>query len=307
MKQRFDQILPAFISPMLAKSGKPFDSEDFLFEIKWDGTRTLAFSERKTLRLVNRRRLDMTDRYPELSFLKDLPGGTILDGEIVVLHEGKSDFGMLQSREQSRSPFKIKLLSRSSPATYMVFDLLYLDHQSLLHQPLYQRRECLKELVNEYGQGRMLLSSSIEGKNGTALFAEACSRGLEGLIAKRANSTYQPGKRSGDWVKIKRAEILDCVIIGFLPSGKDDFRSLILASLSDGKLKCVGKVGTGFDTKLRKKLNRWLRGNLRAKPIIPCKIKGVWVDPGLYCKITCMERTAGGELRAPAFVELIEE
>lgn len=292
---------------MLAKPGPAFDSEDHIVEIKWDGTRALAYIEDQTLRLINRRRFDITDRYPELSFLKDLPDGTVLDGEIVVLRDGKSDFGLLQSREQSRAPLKIRMLSRSSPATYMVFDVLYTDFHSLMNQPFQSRRHTLEELVDECGNGRMLLSTALDGTSGKAVFEKACHHGLEGIVAKRINSKYQPGKRCGDWIKIKRAEILDCAIIGFLPSGKDDFRSLILASLSDGKLKCVGKVGTGFDAKLRKKLNRWLRGNLREKPIIPCKIKGVWVDPGLYCKVTCMERTSGGELRAPAFVDLIED
>ena len=96
-------VLPAFIAPMLAKPGVPFDSLEHFFEIKWDGTRTLVFVERDGYRLVNRRQIDMTERYPEFAFLDKLPAGTILDGEMVVLCNGKPDFALLLSREQSRS------------------------------------------------------------------------------------------------------------------------------------------------------------------------------------------------------------
>src|SRR5438876_735748 len=122
-------VLPRFIEPMLAKQGMAFDSDDYLFEIKWDGTRTLAFVEHGGYRLVNRRRIDMTSRYPEFSFLRELPPGTVLDGEVVVLRDGKPSFPLLLSREQARVPLKVRSSSRSMPATYIVFDVLYQDFQ----------------------------------------------------------------------------------------------------------------------------------------------------------------------------------
>src|SRR6516225_2958651 len=103
------QSLPSFIPPMLAKLGKPFDSENYSFEIKWDGTRTLAFIERDRYRLVNRRHIQITERYPEFAFLQKLPAGTVLDGEMVVLSGGKSDFHRLQAREQAQQPLKIRM------------------------------------------------------------------------------------------------------------------------------------------------------------------------------------------------------
>src|SRR5262249_28899471 len=114
--------LPRFVPPMLAKPGVPFDSQEHLFEVKWDGTRVLAFVEKGGYRLVNRHRADVTDRYPELGFLSALPDGTILDGEVVVLQEGKPSFPLLLSRNQARGPFKIQSLARTLPATYVVFD-----------------------------------------------------------------------------------------------------------------------------------------------------------------------------------------
>src|SRR6266852_2305194 len=136
--------LTRFVPPMLAKRGAPFDSPDHLFEVKWDGTRVLAFVESHCYRLVNRHRADVTDRYPELGFLNDLPAGIVLDGEVVVLRQGKPDFRSLTSRNQARAPLKIQSLTRTLPATYVVFDLLYHRFESLLASPLGARRQRLE-------------------------------------------------------------------------------------------------------------------------------------------------------------------
>src|SRR5260370_21076606 len=138
--------LPRFVPPMLAKPGVPFDSSEHLFEIKWDGTRVLAFVDSHGYRLVNRDRADVTDRYPELKFLIDLPAGIVLDGEVVVLRQGKPDFGLLLSRNQTRASFRIQFLARILPVTYVVFDLLYERYESLLAQPLSTRRKRLENL-----------------------------------------------------------------------------------------------------------------------------------------------------------------
>jgi bifunctional non-homologous end joining protein LigD len=299
--------LPSFISPMLAKPGGPFDSKEYLFEIKWDGTRTLAFIESGKARLFNRRRVEMTARYPELSLLDCFPDGTVLDGEMVVLQNGKPDFGLLLSREQARSPLRIRLLSQAAPATYIVFDLLYLGHACLMRQSLQQRRRKLDNLVRKHGHGRVILSDAVPGEHGRAYFAEACRSGLEGVVAKRKDSLYLPGRRTSDWIKIKRSEVLECAIIGFEPSGKRDFRSLFLAALQEGQMRFVGKVGTGFDANLRRRLNELLWNSIRPGPWVSCKIRGLWVEPGLYCRVKYLEQTARGELRSPVFLELIAE
>ena len=297
-------VLPKFIPPMLAKPGSPFDSDDYLFEIKWDGTRTLAFIDQSGYRLLNRRRIDMVDRYPEFAFLKKLPAGTVLDGEVVVLSQGRPSFPSLMSREQSRSPLKIRSLARNLPATYIVFDLLYEGFQSIMDEPLGTRREKLRSLVKKCNQPYLILSEGVVGQ-GKAFFQQVTGQDMEGIIAKRLQGRYLPDKRSDAWIKIKRGETVCCAVIGFLPEGKDDFRSLILAAEHGGVLQYVGKVGTGFNAGLRKKLNELLWSRLRTKPIIPCTIKGKWVEP-FYCLVNCMERTANGHLRAPAFMELVE-
>jgi DNA ligase D-like protein (predicted ligase) len=291
---------------MLAKPGQPFDDPGYLFEIKWDGTRGLAFIEHDGYRLINRRRIDMTDRYPEFAFLGELQPGTIFDGEVVVLRDGKPDFSLLESREHSRSPFKIRQLARSLPATYIVFDMLYYDYQSLMALTFQDRRQRLLKVVSDCGQNQLVLSDGVVGQ-GKAFFREATAKGLEGVVAKRLGSRYLPGKRTDAWIKTKRFEHIHCAIVGFLPAGADDFKSLILATITDGELRYAGKVGTGFPAALRKRLNQLLWSRLQPKPLVPCKIKGKWVEPGLYCRVSCMERTSGGEFRAPVFEELITE
>lgn len=289
---------------MLSEPRAAFDSPDYLFEIKWDGTRTLAFIEDGGYRLVNRRRIDMTERYPEFAFLAKLPEGTVLDGEVVVLQGGKPDFPLLESREQARSPLKIRTKALATPATFIVFDLLYAGFEPILKRPLVERRRELEDLVRKANNPLLVFSDAVVGQ-GKAFFEHACRENLEGVVAKRMTSPYLPGKRTDAWCKIKKQAELICAIIGFLPEGQDDFRSLILATQDDGKLTCCGKVGSGFDRAMRKRLNDLLWSSLRPKPLVPCKIKGKWLEPGLFCRVSFMERTSGGDLRAPAFKELI--
>ncbi len=300
--------LPDFIQPMLCKPGHPFDSDEYLYEIKWDGTRTLCLIEDGKYRLVNRRQLDMTFRYPEFEFLGNLPAGIVLDGEMVVFKNNKSDFNLLLSREQCQTPFKIKNLAKSMPATYVVFDILYANYQSLMDHTLEDRRSVLKTLVEELKSPRLVLSDGVVG-SGKAFFESACKRDLEGIVAKRLKSPYYPGKRTDAWIKIKRGGESMCAIIGFQVSEdrKDDFRSLILATEEEGELRYAGKVGTGFDREMHEYLNNLLWARLRKKPIVPCKLKGKWIDPGLFCKVSYMERTESGEFRAPVFEELYED
>jgi ATP-dependent DNA ligase len=185
---------------MLAKPGVPFDSPEHLFEIKWNGTRVLAFVDSRAYRLVNRHRVDVTDRYPELGFLDHLPAGTILDGEIVVLRQGKPDFRLLLSRNQARTPLKIQSLARTFPATYVVFDLLYLRFKPLLALPLWARRQRLEAVVRACANPGLVFSEGIVG-SGRAFFEAVCRKELEGVVAKHLDGRYRPGRRA--WIKIK--------------------------------------------------------------------------------------------------------
>ena len=301
--------LPEYIKPMLAKPGRPFDDPAFLFEVKWDGTRALAFIDGSgPVRLMNRRRRDIAWRYPELAFLAALPPGTVLDGEVVCFDgKGKPDFQRIQSREQVHTDRRAAHSALACPATYMAFDQLYEGGRSIMDLPCSDRRERLRSLVAQVGNPRLVMSEGLVG-DGVRYFDEAVGKGLEGVIAKRIDSRYESGRRTGAWVKVKRQLTLACVVIGFVPEGKDDFGSLIIAAADDeagGELRCVGRVGSGFDARLRAKINPYLYSRLRPWPVIPCAEKGLWVEPGLYCTVRCMERTADGHLRAPVFGEII--
>jgi DNA ligase D-like protein (predicted ligase) len=307
--------LPAFIPPMLAKAGEAFDSDEYLFEVKWDGTRGLAFVDgRGRYRLLNRRRVDMVWRYPELACLGELPAGTVLDGEIVVLGaEGKPAFGSLESREQARTPRRAQMLAKVKPATFVAFDQLYADFESVMTRPCRDRRDLLRETIAGSLGGRIIMSEGVIGAGG-AYFERVCAMDLEGVVAKRLDSPYLPGKRTDAWIKIKRQQVHCCVVIGFVPgetaAGAEarDFSSLVIAAEFDGELQCVGRVGTGFDERLRRRINEYLWTHLRPAPVIPCAERGArWVEPELYCTVRCMERTSGGQLRAPVLVKLLDE
>ncbi|HEY7120032.1 MAG TPA: hypothetical protein VH475_25815 [Tepidisphaeraceae bacterium] len=305
-----NRSLPAFIAPMLATPGEAFDSDEYLFEIKWDGIRALLFvDDDHRYRLLNRRRIDLTARYPELAEpIGRLPAGTVLDGEVVVLGpDGKPDFSAIQSREHSPSS-RAAQSARSRPATYMVFDQLYRAYEPVMKLTFQERRAILAETIKLVQDPRIVLSSGVVG-SGKAYFERACLECLEGMVAKRLSSPYLPGKRTDAWIKVKRLQVVHCVVIGFVPEGNDDFGALVIACEVEGQVRCVGKVGSGFDQRRRQKINNYLWSHLRDDPVVaPGKYRqgSRWVEPGLYCAVRCMERTAGGQLRAPAVVEVYD-
>lgn len=297
--------LPDFIPPMLASAGEAFDSDAHLFEVKWDGSRAMAFVDRPgACRLVNRRRIDVTSRYPELQMLGNLPPGTVLDGEVVMLKDGKPDFELLQGREHTRDPMQIRFAAARQPVTFIAFDLLYTNFDSVMDRPLTQRRDALRPMIERLASPRVVFSEGITGA-GNAYFDAVCERGLEGIVAKRLNSRYLPGKRTDAWIKIKRQHACVCVVIGFVPEGADDLGSLLVAMEDGGKVAYVGRVGSGMTTTQRLELRRQLDALLQDAPVIECRHKGaVWVRPAIYCRVRYMERTSSGQLRAPVFVEV---
>jgi DNA ligase D-like protein (predicted ligase) len=290
---------------MLAVSGRPFDSDAHQFELKWDGTRAIALVEGGGYRLRNRKDRDQVPRYPELAVLAELPPGTVLDGEIVVLRNGRPDFSSLLRREQARGPHRVAALAAELPAAYVVFDILYRDFTSLMDEPLHARREILQQVV-EGRQGPFLaLSEALPGR-GTALYERVCADGYEGLMAKRRDSRYSPGRRSDAWVKVKRRQQIACVVIGFHPEGKAGFRSLLLAAPDeDGRLAYVGRVGTGFRAPVRRELAARLWASRASAPVVPVEDReALWVEPVIFCTVAFLERTRSGTLRAPVFVDL---
>jgi DNA ligase D-like protein (predicted ligase) len=297
--------LPEHVEPMLARSGPPFDSVDHLFEVKWDGVRAITYVDGGVHRMHGRRRRDLAARYPELHFLAQLPAGTVLDGELVVLQaDGRPDFPGILSRENG-SPTGAVAAARALPAVYVVFDLLYSDHAPRLAEPLRDRRERLQRLVQAVGEPRLVLSEGVVG-DGLSLFEAVRSRGLEGTVGKRLDAPYRPGERSDAWTKSKPVSTAHCLILGYEPDGERDFRSLVIATDLDGELRCVGKVGSGLTAAHKQALRPLLFARRVASPLVATAVSGRWVKPELFCKVSFVERTAGGNLRAPVFLGLVD-
>ncbi len=173
------------IKPMLAEASESFDSRQHLFEIKWDGTRCISFIDGKLV-LQNRRLIDITKRYPEIK-IEIKAKQAVLDGEIVVIRKGMPDFYMLQQREHIDDALKISLLSKRMPASYIVFDILFIDEKEITHLPLLERKKILAEALVE--NEHVYLSDYILGE-GRKYFEEAVKRGLEGVMAKDIESPY---------------------------------------------------------------------------------------------------------------------
>jgi bifunctional non-homologous end joining protein LigD len=297
------------IKPMLAFKSKPFSSDDFIYEIKWDGTRCIAFVdvERKRLRMQNRRLMEISHRYPEIDFFNFLNQNAILDGEVVVFHNGKPSFSLLQQREHIDSRLKIEVLSKRIPAVYIAFDILYTSKDGWIADlRLTERKKILEKVSCE--AVRVVKSEFIEGR-GFEFYEKAVEMGLEGIIAKKKDSIYQPGKRSHSWLKLKKKNTLDCIIVGWMEgegwrSGK--FGSLVLALMGKNGLFHVGQVGTGFDSEFIDWFYSRLRDIEIQKPWFEAEFrrKVHWVKPVYVCEVEFLEVTEDRKLRAPVFKRL---
>ena len=299
--------LPAFVEPMLATLAAPFESDRHGYELKWDGFRALCFVDDAGLRVVGRRKTVFTDRFPELDVLAKLPRGTLLDGEIVTLKDGKPDFAALLARERlwsGASPAN-RRPRKHAPVTFVAFDALYVDGRSILREPLTARRERLESIVTPHVGARVAISEMSTG-NGLALFAEVGKLGLEGVVAKRLDGPYEPGARSGAWSKFKRRQSVACLILGYEPSTSGGIKSLIIAADVDGELRCVGQVGSGIDDARSSELLRQFAAESATRPVVPCSIRrGRWIRPTRFCRVSFAEWTDAGQLRQPVFEAMI--
>lgn len=291
---------------MLAKIGEIFSSDRHIFEVKWDGIRSLVLVDRAEVRMFSRRQRPMRVRYPEFDFLDRLPPGVVIDAEVVVMSPaGTPDFGLALRREQVRQAPRALTLSKQHPALFVAFDLVYEDFVSIADRPLVERRARLATLIERTDHPRFVFSEEIEG-DGPTILDEVCARGLEGVVAKRRDSRYAPGKRPDSWIKIKRGHVLQCVVMGYQQTGRD-LKSLIIATNDEsGALRCIGKVGSGLTDELRQDLLARLRSITCKLPIVPTALPGRWVEPQIFCNVGFLEWTSHGELRAPVFRGLIE-
>jgi bifunctional non-homologous end joining protein LigD len=311
-----NKAMPGVIHPILATAAaKPFDDPNWLFEIKWDGYRAVAFIEDDGLRLVSRSQNDLTAQFPDL---RDLPKfvkakRAILDGEIVALDDqGRPSFSLMQQRTGFR-PGKHRLPGREGvPVIYYAFDLLYLDGMDLRRVSLEQRKQQLQSVIEN---SAVVHFSDHYPEKGIALFEAARQRGLEGIVAKKRSSTYDE-KRSSEWLKIKITASQECIIGGYTdPEGSREHFGALVLGLYDKqeRLIHVGQVGTGFDQRSLKEIFERLRPlETKKNPFygeVAALRKVHFVRPELVAEIKFSEWThetaeGGMKLRAPVFMGL---
>jgi len=301
---------------MLAETrADPFTKDGWLFEVKLDGYRMRAARQDGEPILVSRKGLDYTESFPEIArAVKAIPfDGVILDGELVVLNEsGHPSFNKLQVRAKLGAR-EAKRAAIESPATLYVFDVLAFEGYDLRKLPLLKRKEILRKVLPQTGPLRY--SEHFE-KNGEALYEQVVNLGLEGIVAKKADSPYRDG-RSGDWLKIRADRMDDFLVVGFSkPKGsRGGFGALHVGAYQDGKLIYCGRAGSGFSGEQIDEISATLAQLVRATP--PCEPpehgalpKGpdhTWVEPKLVCDVRYKELTPDGLLRQSVFVRFRDD
>jgi bifunctional non-homologous end joining protein LigD len=308
-----------FIEPMKAKLvEKPPTTGDWIYELKFDGIRLIAVKIGKKVSLLSRNQNELSGRFPEIvEAVKNLPvRECVIDGEVVALDDkGRSSFQLLQAREME---------GRKSPVYFYAFDLLQLDGKSLIGLPLEMRKAVLEKLCADAGDP--IRYSGAIGSDAKALLDEVKRRGLEGIIGKQRNSIYEPGRRSGAWIKLKCVEQQEFVIGGYTPpqGARKHFGAILVGYYDKNRLVFAGKVGTGFTAKslsiLHKKFQQEARDDcpfvdLPSKQngqwvqgITPSMMRKMhWVNPVFVCEIKFAEWTRDKKLRAPVFLGLRED
>jgi bifunctional non-homologous end joining protein LigD len=309
--------MPDRIVPMMARQGSlPRDDDPWAFEIKWDGVRAICHSEPGRLRLHSRNLLDITPRYPELGRLNRALSHhrAVLDGEVVALDaEGRPSFGALQRRMHVAADSAVRRLARETPVTYVIFDLLWLDGHSLMDLPYAERRALLAELG--VGEGERWRVPDYVAGHGAQLLQATADQGLEGVLAKRLDSTYEPGRRSPSWIKVKNLNRQEVVIGGWVPGDgrrRDRIGALLVGVREGDELRHVGRVGTGFTEseldRLRERLVPLEREDSPFAPGGPKIPRGaVFAEPELVAEVEFREWTDGGQLRAPSYKGLRDD
>jgi bifunctional non-homologous end joining protein LigD len=305
---------PENVVPMLARLAElPSRESGWAAEIKWDGVRAIAYCRSGRLTLQTRNLLDVTRQYPEVRKLSRELGAreAVLDGELVAFDaEGRPSFSRLQQRIHQTEETVVRRRMKEYPVTYVIFDLLYLDGESLMSLPYRRRRELLDalELAGESWQTPAYSTGPAE-----ELLAASGERGLEGLVIKRLDSAYSPGRRTGEWLKVKNVGRQEFVIGGWAPGqGRRAGRlgSLLIGYHDGAELRYAGKVGTGFSERDLETLGERLAPLAReASPFVAEKLpKGArFVEPELVAEIEFREMTGDGMVRHGSFKGLRED
>lgn len=286
-------IKPMLISEMM----EPFDSDDYLYEIKLDGIRCIAYLDEKETDLRNKRDKRLLPIIPELKDIyKNTKVKCILDGELIIMNQGKTDFFEIQRRTLMTDPFKIQLSYHKLPASYVAYDVIYYKDHEVINEPLTVRKEILSEILHE--DSKIAVSRYIE-RNGVALFELTKREGLEGIVAKKKESKYWYDKRTKEWIKCKIMLSEDYVVCGYLLKS-NRMTSLILGQYDKGKLMYKGHVTLGVSLRT---LNQYHYKIIDHSPFAE-ELKGnedaVWLEPELVCIVESMP-SEKDSFRQPVF------
>lgn len=279
---------------MLATLGKLPTTPDWAFEFKWDGVRAVTYVQNGLVEVVSRNDRAITSTYPELRALARLPD-VVLDGEIVALHKQRPRFAKLQNRMHVGRPSDELL--RNVPVVYYVFDLMYLKGTKLTGTGYRERRKALEALGIDLPQART--PPSFVDTDGQDVLASAEEHGLEGVVAKRLGSLYEPGKRSAAWIKVPLVKTQEVVIGGWQPGEgrrQGTIGSLLLGIPDEQGLRYVGKVGTGFTEKMLRELHHLL-SRRSTSPFYNKAPNAQWVEPTLIGEVEFRQWTEDGRLR----------
>jgi bifunctional non-homologous end joining protein LigD len=305
---------PGAVVPMLAKLAQvPASDDGWAVEVKWDGVRAIAYCQPGRLELQTRNLNQVTSQYPEVRRLARTLGtrDAVLDGELVVFDkEGRPSFEGLQQRIHQSSESVVRRRMKSHPVTYVIFDLLYLDGRDLMDQPYRRRRELLRELKLD---GESWQTPDYSTGHAKELLAASAERRLEGIVLKRLDSRYAPGRRTGSWLKVKNLDRQEFVIGGWQPGEgrrRNRLGAILLGYFDDGKLRYAGKVGTGFsDRDLDYLAKRLAPLACEKNPFAGRRgpRQANFVDPRLVAEIEFRELTAEGMVRHGSFKGLRED
>ncbi|NUP43561.1 MAG: hypothetical protein HOY76_42695 [Streptomyces sp.] len=304
--------LPAY-APMMARLGTltSVQGAGWAVEMKWDGVRALAYIEGGSVRLMSRNTKDITPAYPELQLMAGSTGGraAVIDGEIVAFDEaGRPSFEALQPRMHQRNPAAVAELTRVVPVTFMAFDILHLDDDSVVGRPYTDRRELLENTLRPGYRWEVPVWFA---DHADRAFDSSRQLGLEGVVCKRLGSPYRPGRRSGEWTKVKNVSAAEVVIGGWRPGGgrrSGMIGSLLLGAYDPrGRLMYVGHVGTGFTQAMLRDLQERLAPLERPDPPFDEPVPrehardARWVEPRVVGEVQYAEVTGDGRLRHPSW------
>ena len=280
---------------LLEEEKAPFNSKDFLYELKFDGIRATIHTGPKIFKIFSRRGIDITEMYPELKSIQQLVReNTIFDGEIVLFDSGKPSFTKLQERSHTKDKKRISILAEENPVCFMVFDIVY-QKKSLVDYPLIKRKEILKK----HKENDAFIKIDYILKEGKKLFQNVKKIGLEGIVAKKIESTYQINTRSRDWIKIKNWQEETFFIGGYTVEEKESMIKLFLGEYKKNKLYFVGKVMMSKKQPIYKKIRK--EKIKKTSPFCNFEEEIKYMSPKLTCEVSYIERTKTNHLRQAVF------